>query len=90
MEAIIPKEIRVPMIRTKIPEKANTEAITKDLDIAGKLLEVAAVCMISHQQRMTNLYNRHMKSCAFRVGDLVLRKVFENTVDPAASKFQPN
>ena len=27
---------------------------------------------------------------AFRVGDLVLRRVFENTADPAAGKFQLN
>ena len=39
---------------------------------------------------MENLYNRHIKTRAFQVGDLVLRKVFENTVDPTARKFQPN
>ena len=26
----------------------------------------------------------------FQSGDLVLRKVFENTADPKAGKFQPN
>ena len=26
----------------------------------------------------------------FQPGDLVLRKVFENTADPIAGKFQPN
>ena len=39
---------------------------------------------------MTNLYNKHIESRTFRVGDLVLRKVFENTVDPTIRKFQPN
>ena len=39
---------------------------------------------------MANLYNRHIKPRAFRAKDLVLRKVFENTVDPVADKFQPN
>ena len=78
------------MLRTKIHEKANTKAITKDLDIAEKLREAMVVRMASYQQRMTNLYNRHVKLCAFRAGDLVLRRVFENTIDPAAGKFQPN
>ena len=39
---------------------------------------------------MENLYNKHIKPHAFRVEDLVLRKVFENTANPAAGKFQPN
>ena len=39
---------------------------------------------------MANLYNRHIKPRAFRAKDLVLRKVFENTVDPVVDKFQPN
>ena len=52
--------------------------------------EAAAMRITSYQQRMTNLYNRHVKSRAFRVGDLVLRRVFKNTVDLAARKFQPN
>ena len=90
MEAIIPTEIEVPTLQIEIPEKANDEAITKDLDIIDELREAATVLLASYQQRLTNLYNKHVKSRAFRAGDLVLRKVFENTTDPAAGKFQPN
>ena len=43
MEAIIPIEIRVPTLRTEIPEKANAEAIAKDLDMTDELREVAVV-----------------------------------------------
>ena len=39
---------------------------------------------------MENLYNKHVKSGAFRARDLVLRKFFENTANSAAGKFQPN
>ena len=39
---------------------------------------------------MSNLYNKHIKLRAFRAGDLVFRKVFENMVDPTVGKFQPN
>ena len=39
---------------------------------------------------MANLYNKHVKLRAFRVEDLVLRKVFENTADPTYGKFQQN
>ena len=48
MEAIIPTEIGVPTLRTEILEKANTEAITKDLDMTDELCEPAAVCMASY------------------------------------------
>ena len=87
MEAINPTEIRVPALLTQIPEKANVEVVTKDLDMADELREAAIVRMASYQQRITNLYNMRVRQRAFRVGDLVLRRVFENTVDLTAGKF---
>ena len=90
MEAIIHTKIWVPTLRTEIPEKANTEAITKDLDMTDELREAAAVRIASYQQRITNLYNRHVIQYAFRAGDLVLRRVFVNNIDPIAYKFHPN
>ena len=80
----------MPTLRTEIPKKANVEAITKDLDMKNELREATAVRIVSYQQRLTNLYNRHVKPRAFRAGDLVLRRLFENTVDLEAGKFQPN
>ena len=74
----------------KIPKNSNVEAVTKDLDMKGELREAAVVCIASYQQRLTNLYNRHVKLRAFQAGDLVLRRVFENTTDPVTGKFQPN
>ena len=65
MEAIIPTEIGMPTLRTEILKKANTEAIAKDLDMADELREAATVRITSYQQRMTNLYNRHVKQRAF-------------------------
>ena len=58
--------------------------------MTDELREVMAVRIASYQQRLTNLYNKHLKSRAFGAGDLVLRRVFENTTDPTAGKFQPN
>ena len=90
MEAIIPIEIGMPMIRTEVPGTANAEAISKDLDMADELLEAAAIRIASYQHRMASLYNKHITSCAFQVEDLVLGKVFENTTDLTTRKFQPN
>ena len=61
MEAIIPIEIRVSTLRMEILEKANTEAVAKDLDTVDKLCEAATVRMASYQQRITNQYNRHVR-----------------------------
>ena len=90
MKAIIPIEIGMPTLRAEVPGTANTKAISKDLDMENELLEVAVIRIASYQQRMENLYNRHVKPRAFRVRDLVLRKVIENTAEPEVGKFQPN
>ena len=58
--------------------------------MTDELYEATAVRIASYQQRLTNLYNMHVKLRAFRTRDLVLRRVFENTTDLMAGKFQPN
>ena len=61
MQAIIPTEIRVPTLRTEIPEKANIEAINKDFDRTDEFHEVVVIRIASYQQRIINLYNRHVR-----------------------------
>ena len=65
MEAIIPTKIGMPTFVTEIPGMTNAEAITKDLDMANELREVAAIPITSYQQRMTNLYNMCVRSRMF-------------------------
>ena len=57
MEVIIPNEIGMPIVRAEISEKANSEAVAKDLDTTNELREVAAVHIESYQQRLANLHN---------------------------------
>ena len=80
----------VPTLPTEIPEKANTEVISKYLDMTNELREAVAVRIVSYQQRITNLCNRLVRLHKFRFGDLVLRRVFENIADLTVDKFQPN
>ena len=47
MESIIPTEIGIPTLRTEIPEEANAEAVTIDLDMTDKLREAAAMRIAS-------------------------------------------
>ena len=90
MEAIIPTEIGMPTIRTNTSEEANAKAITKDLDTTDELREATAVRIASYQQRLANLHNQRVKPRAFKADELVLRRVFENTANPADEKFQAN
>ena len=90
MEAIIPTENGMLTIRTNVPEQENAELMIKDLDTVDELQESAAIRIASYQRRLANSYNKRVKPLAFQSGDLVLRKVFENTADPTAGKFQPN
>ena len=90
MEAIVPTEIAMLTIRTDLPEQSNSETVIKDLDKAYELYKAAVVRIASYHSRLTNLYNRCVKPRMFQPGDLVLGKVFKNTVDQSARKFQPN
>ena len=58
--------------------------------MVDELREAATIRIALYQQRMMNLYNRWVRPRTFQAGDLVLRRVFKNTVDPEAGKFQPD
>ena len=77
----------MPTLRMDMLEQLSMESIIKDIDTADELRETAAVRVASYHHRLENLYNRHVKPRVFQLGDLVLRKVFENTADPVAGKF---
>ena len=90
MEVVIPTEVGLPTIRIDTPDSENAESIVRELDVSDELREAAAIRITSYQRCLVNSYNRQVKPREFQPGDLVLRKVFENTADPTAGKFQPN
>ena len=90
MEAIIPTKIGMPTLRTDMPEQLSTESIIKELDTANELSETTAVRVASYRCLLATLYNRRVKPRVFQPGDLILRKVFKNTADSVAGKFQAN
>nr|CAN68770.1 hypothetical protein VITISV_018662 [Vitis vinifera] len=91
MDAVIPTEIGLPTIRTDAAKQngANTE-LGRNLDWADEVRENAAIRMADYQQRASAHYNRKVKPRSFKNGTLVLRKVFENTAEAGAGKFQVN
>ncbi|RVW61781.1 Gypsy retrotransposon integrase-like protein 1 [Vitis vinifera] len=92
MDAVIPTEIGLPTIRTEAAklDDASIE-IGRNLDWVDEVRESAAIQMADYQQRASAHYNRKVRPKSFKNGTLVLRKVFENTVETgAAGKFQAN
>ena len=90
MEAAIPTEISLLTIWTATPVSENVESVVKALDTSDELREAAAIRVASFQRHLANSYNRRVKPRIFQPGDLVLKKVLENTADPTVRKFQPN
>ena len=80
----------MPTIRADVPEQGNADLMIKDLNTIDELRESAAILIASYQRRLASSYNKRVKPRTFQPGDLVLRRVFENTADPNAGKFQPN
>ena len=64
--------------------------MVKDLDTLDELRESVAIRIASYQRQLANSYNKRVKPRTFQPGNLVLRRVIENTADPNAGKFQPN
>ncbi|RVW70817.1 Transposon Ty3-I Gag-Pol polyprotein [Vitis vinifera] len=80
-----------PTIRTDAAKQkdANTE-LGRNLDWADEVRESASIRMADYQQRASAHYNRKVRPRNFKNGTLVLRKVFENTAEVGAGKFQAN
>ncbi|RVX13989.1 Gypsy retrotransposon integrase-like protein 1 [Vitis vinifera] len=91
MDAVIPTEIGLPTIRTDAAKQDDTSAeLGRNLDWADEVRENAAIRMADYQQRASTHYNRKVRSRSLKNGTLVLRKVFENTTEVGAGKFQAN
>ncbi|RVX12416.1 Retrovirus-related Pol polyprotein from transposon 412 [Vitis vinifera] len=88
---LIPTEIGLPTIRTDAAKQkdADTE-LGRNLDWADEVRESASIRMADYQQRASAHYNRKVRPRNFKNGTLVLRKVFENTAEVGAGKFQAN
>ena len=90
MEAVIPTEIGIPTIRIATPKSKNEGFVIRELDTSDELREAAAIRVTSYPRRLANFYNKRVRPRVFQSGDLVLRRVFENTTDLTTRKFQPN
>ena len=82
-EAMIPTEVRVPSFRYEnFDEETNTSLLAVERDIIEERREI--VRMEAQKQRMARYYDSRVKERKFKVGNTVLRQVFQNTKEPGA------
>ncbi|XP_070035049.1 uncharacterized protein [Nicotiana tomentosiformis] len=87
-EALIPVEVGEPTLRYFLAdEESNNEAMLVNLELLEELRDLARVRMATQKQRMERYYNRRANLRYFKVGDLVMKKVTQNTRELNAGKL---
>ena len=90
-EAVIPQENGFPTMRTStFTSDGNDELLKKSLDLVEELRENAMVQLAYYQHKLKQGYDMNVKLRPLALGDLVLRKVLENTKNSAWGKLGPN
>nr|XP_016502089.1 PREDICTED: uncharacterized protein LOC107820339 [Nicotiana tabacum] len=90
-EALIPVEIGEPSTRfTLAMEESNDEDLRTNLDLLEQRREAALIRMTSQKQTIERYYNRKAHLRYFKIGDFVLKKVFQSTKTAGEGKLNPN
>ncbi|XP_074346644.1 uncharacterized protein LOC141685443 [Apium graveolens] len=87
-EVILPTEIISPIARYGLATtETNFVERARDLDMIDEVRDMVKLRMASHQQAVARSYNKNVHIITLAIGDLVLRKVFQNTMDTTAGKL---
>ncbi|KAK3007588.1 hypothetical protein RJ639_013333 [Escallonia herrerae] len=90
-EALIPVEIGLPSLRLLTYDpNMNDEALRCNLDLLDEQRDQAQLRLATYQQRVARYHDRRIRPRAFRIGDLVLRRVEALTPHDAIGKLSPN
>ncbi|XP_070049251.1 uncharacterized protein [Nicotiana tomentosiformis] len=88
VEALIPVEVEEPTLRYfQANEGANNKEILVNLELLDERRELAYIRMATQKQRIERYYNQRTNLRYFKVGDLVLWKVTQNTRELNAGKL---
>ncbi|XP_070054232.1 uncharacterized protein [Nicotiana tomentosiformis] len=89
-EALIPVEVGDPTLRYfRANEEINNEAMLVNLELLDECRDLVHIRMATQKERIERYYNRRANLCYFKVGDLVLRKVTQNTRERNKGKLGP-
>ena len=90
IEAVILTESEAPTARHELTtEMQNWEDMCLELDTVDERRERASIRMAAYQQCLAKHYNKNDCTRSFKVGDWVLRRVFQNTKEAGAGKLAP-
>ena len=90
-EVVIPLENGFPTMKTStFTSDGNDELLKKNLDLVEERRENAMVQLAYYQHKLKQGYDMNVKLRSSAPGDLVLRKVLENTKNPTWGKLGPN
>ncbi|XP_075083302.1 uncharacterized protein LOC142167047 [Nicotiana tabacum] len=90
-EALIPVEIGEPSTRfTLATKESNDEELRTNLDLLEQRREAALIQMETQKQIIERYYNRKAHIRYFKIGDFVLKKVFQSMKTTGAGKLNPN
>ena len=88
---VIPAEVELPSYRVKnFTEQENGVALLENLDFLEEKRDQAFIRLAAQKQLVAKYYNTRFPPCSFLPGDLVLRRVFQNTQEPSVGSFGPN
>ncbi|XP_070054679.1 uncharacterized protein [Nicotiana tomentosiformis] len=90
-EALIPVEIGEPSTRfTLATEESNDEELRTNLDLLEQRSEATLIWMAAQKQIIERYYNRKTHLRYFKIGDFVLKKVFQSMKTTEPGKLNPN
>ena len=89
-EALIPVEIGEPSTRyDQATEESNNEEMRVSLDLLERRREAALIRMAAQKQVIERYYNRKARLRFFKIGDFVLKKVFQSAKAANSGKLSP-
>ncbi|XP_074336822.1 uncharacterized protein LOC141673995 [Apium graveolens] len=87
-EAVLSTEVMMPTIRYGLSTyNANKHEMMHDIDTINESREMEKIRMAIYQQKVAKSYNKNVHVRTLQVGDMVLRKVFQNMMDMLVGKF---
>ncbi|XP_070040705.1 uncharacterized protein [Nicotiana tomentosiformis] len=90
-EALIPVEIGEPSTRyTHATEVLNEEEMRTNLNLLEERREAPLIRMAAQKHMIERYYNKKANMRYFKIGDFVLKKVFQSTKAANAGKLSPN
>ena len=90
-KVVIPTEVSLPSYRIEnYAEQENDMALLENLDFLEEKRDRLLIRSAAQKQLVAKYYNARVRPCSFLPGDLVLRRVFQNTQEPGVGSFGPN